>query len=249
MKLDKIIAVRTGKTVYKDGDRVIKVFENGYSKADILNEALNQARIEETGLNIPKILGVSTENGKWAIISEYIKGKTLAQLMTENPDKFDEYLERFVDIQMEIHSKKAPLLTKLKDKMNRKIDQADIDATTRYDLHTRLEGMPRHNKVCHGDFNPSNIIITDDGTPYIIDWAHATQGNASADVARTYLLFWLDGNIEGAKKYMELFCKKSDTARQYIEKWLPIVAASQSAKGNSEERELLLSWVDVVDYQ
>lgn len=249
MKLDKIIAVRTGKTVYKDGDRVIKVFENGYSKADILNEALNQARIEETGLNIPKILGVSTENGKWAIISEYIKGKTLAQLMTENPDRFDEYLERFVDIQMEIHSKKAPLLTKLKDKMNRKINQADIDATTRYDLHTRLEGMPRHNKVCHGDFNPSNIIITDDGTPYIIDWAHATQGNASADVARTYLLFWLDGNIEGAKKYMELFCKKSDTARQYIEKWLPIVAASQSVKGNTEEREFLLSWVDVVDYQ
>lgn len=249
MKLDKIIAVRTGKTVYKDGDRVIKVFENGYSKADILNEALNQARIEETGLNIPKILGVSTENGKWAIISEYIKGKTLAQLMTENPDKFDEYLERFVDIQMEIHSKKAPLLTKLMDKMNRKINQADIDATTRYDLHTRLEGMPRHNKVCHGDFNPSNIIITDDGTPYIIDWAHATQGNASADVARTYLLFWLDGNIEGAKKYMELFCKKSDTARQYIEKWLPIVAASQSVKGNAEEREFLLSWVDVIDYQ
>ncbi len=249
MKLDKIIAVRTGKTVYKDGDRVIKVFENGYSKADILNEALNQARIEETGLNIPKILGVSTENGKWAIISEYIKGKTLAQLMTENPDKFDEYLERFVDIQMEIHSKKAPLLTKLMDKMNRKISQADIDATTRYDLHTRLEGMPRHNKVCHGDFNPSNIIITDDGTPYIIDWAHATQGNASADVARTYLLFWLDGNIEGAKKYMEFFCKKSDTARQYIEKWLPIVAASQSVKGNAEEREFLLSWVDVVDYQ
>lgn len=249
MKLDKIIAVRTGKTVYKDGDRVIKVFENGYSKADILNEALNQARIEETGLNIPKILGVSTENGKWAIISEYIKGKTLAQLMTENPDRFDEYLERFVDIQMEIHSKKAPLLTKLKDKMNRKINQADIDATTRYDLHTRLEGMPRHNKVCHGDFNPSNIIITDDGSPYIIDWAHATQGNASADVARTYLLFWLDGNIEGAKKYMELFCKKSDTARQYIEKWLPIVAASQSVKGNAEEREFLLSWVDVVDYQ
>lgn len=249
MKLDKIIAVRTGKTVYRDGDRVIKVFENGYSKADILNEALNQARIEETGLNIPKILGVSADNGKWAIISEYIKGKTLAQLMAENPDKFDEYLERFVDIQTEIHSKKSPLLTKLNDKMNRKIDMADIDPAARYDLHTRLEGMPRHDKVCHGDFNPSNIIITDGGTPYILDWAHATQGNASADAARTYLLFWLDGNISGAKKYLELFCKKSGTAMQYVEKWLPIVAASQSVKGNAEEREFLLSWVNVVDYQ
>ena len=249
MKLDKIIAVRTGKTIYKDEDKAVKVFDSDYSKADILNEALNQARIEETGLNIPKILGVTMENGKWAIVSEYIKGKTMAQLMEENPDKFDEYLEQFVDIQMSIHEKKAPLLTKLKDKMNRKISQADIDATTRYELHTRLEGMPKHNKVCHGDFNPSNIIITDEGIPYILDWSHATQGNASADVARTYLLFWLDGNIEGAKKYMDLFCKKSDTARQYIEKWLPIVAASQSVKGNAKEREFLLSWVDVVDYE
>lgn len=249
MKLDKIIAVRTGKTIYKDEDKAVKVFDSDYSKADILNEALNQARIEETGLNIPKILGVTMENGKWTIVSEYIKGKTMAQLMEENPDKFDEYLEQFVDIQMSIHEKKAPLLTKLKDKMNRKISQADIDATTRYELHTRLEGMPKHNKVCHGDFNPSNIIITDEGVPYILDWSHATQGNASADVARTYLLFWLDGNIEGAKKYMELFCKKSDTARQYIEKWLPIVAASQSVKGNAKEREFLLSWVDVVDYE
>lgn len=249
MKLDKIIAVRTGKTIYKDGDRAVKVFDSDYSKADILNEALNQARIEETGLNIPKILGVNMIDGKWAIVSEFIKGKTMAQLMAENPDKFDEYLEQFVDIQMGIHEMKAPLLTKLKDKMNRKISQADIDATTRYELHTRLEGMPKHNKVCHGDFNPSNIIITEDGVPYILDWSHATQGNASADVARTYLLFWLDGNIEGAKKYMELFCKKSDTAKQYIEKWLPIVAASQSVKGNAKEREFLLSWVDVVDYE
>lgn len=249
MKLDKIIAVRTGKTIYKDEDRAVKVFDSDYSKADILNEALNQARIEETGLNIPKILGVNMIDGKWAIVSEFIKGKTMAQLMAEKPDKFDEYLEQFVDIQMSIHEMKAPLLTKLKDKMNRKISQADIDATTRYELHTRLEGMPKHNKVCHGDFNPSNIIITDDGVPYILDWSHATQGNASADVARTYLLFWLEGNIEGAKKYMELFCKKSDTAKQYIEKWLPIVAASQSVKGNAKEREFLLSWVDVVDYE
>ena len=249
MKLDKIIAVRTGKTIYKDEDRAVKVFDADYSKADILNEALNQARIEETGLNIPKILGVNMIDGKWAIVSEFIKGKTMAQLMAENPDKFDEYLEQFVDIQMSIHEMKAPLLTKLKDKMNRKIGQADIDATTRYELHTRLEGMPKHNKVCHGDFNPSNIIITDEGVPYILDWSHATQGNASADVARTYLLFWLEGNIEGAKKYLELFCKKSDTAKQYIEKWLPIVAVSQSVKGNAKEREFLLSWVDVVDYE
>ncbi len=249
MKFEKVLAERKNKVIYKDNDKVIKVFESEYSKADVLNEALNQARIEETGLNIPKILEVTTIDGKWVIIAEYISGKTLAQLMEENPEKKDEYLELLVNLQLEVHSKKSPLLNKLKDKMNRKISETELDATTRYELHTRLEGMPKHKKVCHGDFNPSNIIITEDGTPYIIDWSHATQGNASADVARTYLLFCLNGDEEAAKKYLDLFCKKSNTARQYVQKWMPIVAASQSVKGNEHEREFLLSWVDVVDYE
>ena len=133
--------------------------------------------------------------------------------------------------------------------MNRKISESSLDATTRYELHTRLEGMPKHKKVCHGDFNPSNIVITPEGKPYIIDWNHATQGNASADIARTYLLFCLENKNELAEKYLDLFCKKSDTAKQYVQKWMPIVAASQSVKGNEHEREFLLRWADVVDYE
>ena len=249
MNLEKVIAVRPDKTIYQDGDKTVKVFEKHYSKANVLNEALNQARIEETALNIPKISQVTTIDGKWAIVYDYVDGKTLAALMEENPEKEDEYLDLFVDLQMKVHEQKCPLLNKLKDKMNRKISEADLDATTRYELHTRLEGMPKHNKVCHGDFNPSNIIIDKNGVAYLLDWSHATQGNASADLARTYLLFCLEGKKDMAKKYLNLFCKKSDTAKQYVQKWMPIVAASQSVKGKEEEREFLLSWVDVVDYE
>ncbi len=249
MTLDRVIAVRTAKTVYRDGDLCVKVFNEDFSKADVLNEALNQARIEETGLNIPKIHEVTKIDGKWAIVSDFIEGKTLQQMMDDDPDKKDEYLNQFVDLQLTVLSKTCPLLNKLKDKMNQKISMAELDATTRYDLHTRLNGMPKHNKVCHGDFNPSNIIIAKDGTPYIIDWSHATQGNGAADAARTYLLFWLKGDTETAKQYLDLFCKKSDTAKQYVQKWMPIVAASQSVKGNEAERELLLSWANVVEYE
>ena len=249
MNLDRVIAVRNNKTIYRDGDRCVKVFQKEYSKADVLNEALNQARIEETGLRIPKILGVTMIDGQWAIISEFIKGKTLQRLMEEDAEKKEEYISLLVDLQMSVHAKTCPLLNKLKDKMSRKIAQTDLDATTRYDLHTRLEGMKKHNKVCHGDFNPSNIIIAEDGTPYILDWSHATQGNASADVARTYLLFCLQGDMEVAEYYLDTFCKKSKTEKQYVQKWMPIVAASQSVKGNANEREFLMNWVSVVDYQ
>ncbi len=251
LDLSKVIAVRTNKTVYRDVKQnlSVKVFDESFSKADILNEALNLAKIEGTGIKCPALKAVTQVEGKWAIITDYIEGKTLSKLMDENPDMTDEYLELFVDIQLDIHRHKCPILNKLKDKMNGKISEANLDATTRYDLHTRLESMPKHNKICHGDFNPSNIIISPDGTPHIIDWAHVTQGNAAADAARTYLLFCLEGKRELAEKYLNLFCKKSDTAKQYVQKWMPIVAASQSVKGKPEEREFLLSWVDVVDYQ
>ena len=87
MNLDRVIAVRNDKTIYQDGSQCVKLFNDNYSKADILNEALNQARIEDTGLSIPRILGVNMIDGKWAIVSEFIKGKTLSQLMKEEPDK------------------------------------------------------------------------------------------------------------------------------------------------------------------
>ena len=248
MNFDNVIGVRKDKTIYRDNGKCIKVFNNEYSEEDVLNEALNQARIEHTGLNIPKVLEVTRIGDKWAIVSEFINGKTLAQLMEEEPDKKDFYFEMFVDLQILVQSKTCPRLNRLNDKMDMKISMTDLDAVTRYDLHARLENISRHNKVCHGDFNPSNVILTEEGTPYILDWSHVTQGNAAADVARTYLLFVLKDEKETAEKYLTMFCEKTNTEKEYVLKWLPIVAASQSVKGNEKERELLLSMVKDPQY-
>lgn len=245
----EILQQRPNKVIYREGDFAVKEFSEDYCTSDVLNEALNQARVEEIGLPIPKLVEVRKNGNKWAIVMEYIPGKTLKQLLQENPEKEEEYLHLLVDTQMMIHSKTCPLLNKLKDKMNRKISETSLDATTRYELHTRLESMPKHKKVCHGDLGLGDIILTPDGKPYIIDWAHATQGNASADAARTFLKFSLTYGEERANKYLDIFCQKSDTAKQYVQRWMPIVAASQSVKGHEEESGLLLQWVDVVEYQ
>ena len=49
--------------------------------------------------------------------------------------------------------------------------------------------------------------------------------------------------------YLKLFCKKSDTAKQYVQQWLPIVAAAQLTKDNELEKDFLMKWIDVIDYQ
>ena len=247
--MKNVIVTRAYKEVYQDNDSIVKLFETTHPKSAIFNEALNTARVEETGLNVPAVKSVSQIDGKWALVLEYREGKTLEQLMEEHPENLEQYMEQFVDLQLEMFSKKAPKLKKLKDKLARQINGLkDLDATARYELLTRLESMPKHNKLCHGDFNPSNVIVSEDGSMAIVDWAHATQGNASADAAMTYLLFALK-NQKVADLYMKLFCKKSDTARQYVQKWLPIVAAAQLAKDNEWEKDFLLRWVDIIDFQ
>ena len=243
-----LLAERKTKTVYKENNRTIKLFIENYSKSNILNEALNQARVEETGLNIPKLLEVTKMENRWALISEYIEGKSLDELMNEHPEKQEEYMNMFIEIQLNILSKKSPMLNNLKEKMKRKIAETDLSDTIKYDLNTRLESMPKHNNVCHGDFNPSNIIIKEDGTAYIIDWAHASQGNSSADVARTYLIFNLEGKKEKAEEYLNKFSEKSGIEKKYIQKWIPIVAAAHLSKASEEEKTFLINWIDVVDY-
>ncbi len=249
MKLDRVIAVRNTRTVYRDGNKCIKVFNKSHPKSDVLNEALNLTRIEEAGIRGPKLAEVTTVDGKWALVYDYIKGDTLAYLLEKHPENKDEYLERFVDIQLSVQSHTCSVLPLLKDRLRLSVEQAELGDTARKEILTRLAEMPNHKKVCHGDFNPSNIIITDGNEPYILDWPDVTQGDASADAARTYLLFLLCGDTDGAEKYLDLFCKKSDTARQYVRKWMPIVAASQSVKANEKERKFLLGFVNAEDHE
>ncbi|MDD5934755.1 MAG: phosphotransferase [Clostridiales bacterium] len=247
MNLQTLVSKGKNASVYKDNNNAIKLFNKGISKTDVLNEALNTTRVEETGLPIPSISEVSKIDGQWAITMNFIEGKTLEKLMEENPDKISTYIEQMVDLQLQVHSKRAPLLNKLKDKLVRQIDSVEeLDHIKKYDLLTKLDGMPKHVKVCHGDFCPANIIVSGDQM-YILDWVHATQGNASADAARTYLLLSLKDK-KMADMYLDMFCKKSFTEKRYVQTWLPIVAAAQLTKKKPEEKELLMKWLDVVEY-
>lgn len=244
------IAERKTKTVYRDNDKTIKLFVENYSKANILNEALIQSRVEEnTDLRISKLIEVTKVDDRWAIVTEYVEGTPLDVLMKENPEKEDEYLDFFVNVQQEVLSKKVPLLNRIKDKYRRKLTSANnIDETTKYELLQRLEGMKNHDKLCHGDFVPSNIIIKD-GNYAIIDWAHATQGNGSADAANTFLLLSMEGKQELAEKYLDLYCQKTGTEKKLVQRWIPIVAAIRIADGKEEEREFLEPWINVVDFE
>ena len=245
----QILEEKSYKTVYREGNVIIKAFTASHPMSGVFNEAYIHACILDAGVPAPKLLGVSQLDGGWAISMEYVAGKTLSELAQENPDRLDEYLERLVDIQLETGRYRVPQLRNTRLKMENAIKTlTDIDASTRYELLQRLHGMARHTKLCHGDLVPSNIVMKEDGSYAILDWAHASAGNAGADAAITYMRFSLD-NPELAEKYLRLFCKKADMPIQYIQTWMPIVAAFQLTKHRESERPLLEKWISVAEYQ
>lgn len=248
MRLDRIIAVRNDKTIYRDGGLCMKVFVNGHTKSEIFAEALNQARAKESGLPVPEIREVTMLDGKWAIVSELIRGMSLEQLSKEDRSKQGEYIEKLIDLQMQVQSKDCELYPKLSDKLRREIAAADLlSDMQKFGLYERLgELVEKSGKMtlCHGDFAMSNIISSEEGF-YILDWAHASGGYSASDAARTYLLFWLSGNIDGAEKYLDAFSKKTGVDKELIRRWMPLAATSQMKRCREKQREFLLGWVDV----
>lgn len=243
---------RGNKVVYDLGDKIAKVFNETKPVSDVFNEALNLARINECGIRSPKALEVTKLEGDeagWALITTKVPGVTLAEKIEAEPQRFGEYLEQFVDLQIEIHGYSSPLLNRQDDKYARMINSLEaINATTRYNLLERLDGLKKGTAVCHGDFNPSNVIVSEDGTLSVCDWAHATQGAPAADVAMTYLLFSLTSK-EQAEAYLDTYCERADMAKQIVRQWLPVIAASELARKRKVNEEFLMSWVDVFDYQ
>jgi len=245
----QILEEKSYKTVYREGNVIVKAFTPSHPMSDVFNEAFIHACVEDAGVPVPKLLGVTMQDGGWAISMEYVAGKTLDALIKENPDKIDEYLEKLVDIQLAVGGYRVRRLRNTRLKMEDAIKaMTEIDASTRYELLQRIHGMAQHSKLCHGDLVPSNIVIKEDGSWCVLDWAHASAGNAGADAAITYMRFSLDDS-GFAEKYLRLFCKKADMPIQYIQTWMPVVAAAQLTKHREAERDLLEKWISVAEYQ
>lgn len=240
----KVIVERHNKVVYDCGDTVVKVFNANKPASSVLNEALNLSHAREAGIDVPKLVEVGKVGANWAIATKKVEGKTLRQLISENPSI--EQMNAFVELELQIHTHRNPMMNRQKDKYERMINTLDdiIEPAIQYELLERLDSMPDHAKVCHGDFVPANIIVRDDGSMCVCDWAHATQGNGAADCATTYLHLMMGGEKGIAEMYLRTYCERQGCSMAYVRSWLGIVAAAELARGRVIERDFLLSVIE-----
>jgi tRNA A-37 threonylcarbamoyl transferase component Bud32 len=226
MNLGTPIAIGNTAKIYLFDNKIIKVFNDNFSGLESSYEANKQKCAYECGLAVPKVLEVTKINGKQAIVMEYIKGRTIGDILSENMEQAEYYLNISVDIQQEIHKHTANSLEQMSEKLTRQIESVhSLDTRQKAALFRKLEKMTFENKLCHGDFHLFNLILSDNKVT-IIDWVDSSTGDRRADVYRTYLLY-SQFSIEIANMYLQLYCQKSGFSKEEVFQWAPIIAGAR----------------------
>jgi aminoglycoside phosphotransferase (APT) family kinase protein len=110
--------------------------------------------------------------------------------------------------------------------------------------------------VCHGDFHPGNVLITDQGA-VVIDWMTASSGNPWADVARTSMILTIGAKGAGKqvspmirsiinlyhRTYLKQYLKHIPDRRNELKQWIPVIAAARLDEQIDLEREGLIKLV------
>ena len=100
MDKNQIIAKTKTKLIFREDNRVVKEFNMLFSKSNVLNEALNHSMVEESGLNVPKLIDVKLEGDKRSITMEYVQGKTRESMMKKDAKNIKQYIDFRVDVEI-----------------------------------------------------------------------------------------------------------------------------------------------------
>ena len=165
---------------------VVKVLRPGIPEHWATMEAETLARVHAAGLPVPESEGVVDFDGRPGIVMERIDGIAMWERIKREPATVAGLIEQLVDLQIEVQATPVPGLIPLVQRLRTKIGEAtQLTAEERDEARGLLELLPPGDALCHGDFHPANIILTERG-PVILDWFDAASGNAMADFVRSY---------------------------------------------------------------
>ncbi|MGG0721942.1 aminoglycoside phosphotransferase family protein [Bacillus mycoides] len=234
MNLGNPIAKGNTAEIYLCDNKVVKLFKEYLPNTEFLYEAQKQKYAYSCGLHVPKVYEVTKLQGRQAIIMEYIQGKSVGELLLNNLNQAEHYINICVSIQQKIHaiSVRSDEIEPMEERLYRQINSVhNLDEKQKGNILKRLDSIIFEPRLCHGDFHPFNLIMSNDDMK-IIDWVDASSGDIRADVFRTYLLY-SQNSVELAEMYLHIYCKNTGLSRDEIFQWAPIITAARLAENKS----------------
>lgn len=249
----------TAEVFLYDETKILKLFRKDFPFEIISAEFNVTNRISSDLVFVPKVFELIEYKNRYGILYEKIDGKDMIADMFHNPCKLKSYSEALAKTHAEIHNSTTDLNFNIKDKLLNNINAAaDLSEQEKDKIASYIKTLPDGKALCHFDFHPGNVMIKSNEY-YVIDWMTACNGNAAADVARTFLLLYY-GELLYANFFVKLIAHTVEKhigkiyLRQYkkltgitdaeIKKWLlPIAAARLIEWIPKSEKNKLLKFV------
>lgn len=182
-------------TVYRlDGDTIVKLYGENEPFDEIEREVSYSKKAFVYGIPTAISYDIVKCGNCYGVVFELINADTLSNRICAEPEKLDEYSEKYSALVQTLHEIEADtaVFGNIKDLYNKWID--DLTGTYTPDeiavLHEVVNSIPDSNKFVHGDIHPKNIMLQD-GKLLFIDMADLTYGHAIFDyagIALTHIL-------------------------------------------------------------
>jgi len=186
----EIIGQGGNGTVYRiDDDKIVKVYRPaiGLEQIDKEREFAKTALIN----GVPCVIAYDAVKcgDSYGIVFEMLRSDTLGHAMKNEPEKLDEYVDKYVALAKELHSTKIKpgTFTNIKTVLHDRVTKLGkwCSAEEMQLLDSLIDEMPDGESLIHGDFHPGNIMIQD-GELVLIDMPEVTMGAKIWDLAGIY---------------------------------------------------------------
>lgn len=257
----KLIGQGMTAQVYSiDNDKILKLYYDYISEKEIIEEYEIGKAVHKVGIPVPAVYDIVDEEGRKGIIFQQIKGKSILKLIEDKPWKIIYYARQMAKLHFKLHTCSIKHIPSEKEKYIYAINKLPDQLKEKKDkLLSYIEKLPSGYCVCHGDFHPDNILVTQ-SEMCVIDWTDIYSGNPLSDVARTCILIRTPYIPEGTSKlmifiskilkwilyrsYFKTYKKLAHVKTKDINNWLVPVAAKRLLEKIPGEEKWLLNMID-----
>lgn len=260
IKKEQMIGQGNTAEIYRlDDNKILKLFRSGLNKG-IEREYQNGIFIQSILESVPKVYEMVEINNRNGIIYEEIHGTDLLKIMTGSLWKINKYAKKFAHYHLSIQKPVSDNIYTVKNKLEEDLRCVDaLSDEKKESIRKYLKQLPEGNVLCHFDFHPGNIMISNNKAIFL-DWMTACRGDACADVARTCLLLkygevahapWVIRRLISIfqhhiyKIYIREYLTISQRSMEDINSWeLPVAAARLREWIPDNEKKILLQLVN-----
>ena len=178
------------------------------------------------------MIATTVVDGRHGLVLSRLQGPALAELVGSS-ESVEPLAEAFVELHIALHAADAPSSPELVARLTDEIERSGLPHRTRSELSRYVTEGAGDVGLCHFDFHPDNVIVTDTGWK-VIDWVAAATGPTTADFARTILLR-ANATDKATMSFMDHVRRYGSERRSIgadeLGMWLRVVAAARLSEG------------------